>query len=142
VRGEVLDKPHLVRRERRLGDLAMQADVAPAGVAHPQHRAQLVLQAQRREDVPVTATPRRVTAGRLHQCAHACWVAGQVGPLVDVLVQELVLDEIGAGFLRQFLAVGLGEQQRGRVRSRPPQRVDGHSLPQSRQYRGPEPVRV
>ena len=142
VRGEALHKPRLVPRERRLGLLAMQADVTPAGVPHPQHRAQLVLQPQRREDVPVTVTLRRVTAGRLHQRAHACRVAGQFGPLVDVLVQELVLDEIGAGFLRQFLAVGLGEQQGRRVRGRPPQRVDGHGLPQSRQDRGPEPVCV
>ena len=142
VRGEALHEPRLVPRERRLGDFAMQADVTPAGVPHPQHRAQLVLQPQRREDVPVPLTPRGVPAGRLHQRAHACRVAGQLGPLVDVLAQELVLDEIGAGFLRQFLAVGLGEQQGRRVRGRPPQCVDGHRFPQSRQDRRPERVRV
>ena len=142
VRGEALHEPRLVPRERRLGGLAMQADVTPAGVPDPQHRAQLVLQAERREDVPVPVAPGRVAAGRLDQRAHARRIAGQIGPLVDVLVQELVLDEIRARALRQFLAVGPGEQQRGRVCGCPPQRVDRHGLPQPRQDGRPQRVGV
>jgi hypothetical protein len=57
-------------------------------------------------------------------------------------MQELVLDEVRAGVLRQFLAVGPGEKQRGWVGGCPPQRVDRHGLPQLRQDRGPQRVGV
>ena len=88
----------------------MQADETPAGAPNPQHRAEFVPQPERREDVPVTVTPRWVTVGRLYQGAHASRVTGQVSPLIDVLVQELVRREVWAGIRWQFLPVGPVEQ--------------------------------
>jgi hypothetical protein len=57
-------------------------------------------------------------------------------------MQEFVLDEVRAGFLRQLLAVGLGEQERRGVCGRPPQRIDRHDLPQPRQDCGAQGARI
>ena len=141
VRGEPPDEPHLLGGKPRPGRFPVQAEVAPADPPYPQHPPELVLQAERREYVPVTVAARGTALGGLHEGPHPRGIPGQVRPLVDVIVQELVLDEIRAGFLRQFLAVRPGEQQGGRVRGGPPERIDRHDLPQPRQHGGPQGVR-
>ena len=120
----------------------MQADVAPAGAPYPQYRAELILQAEWRENVTVTIAPPGMTVSGLHERAHAHRIPRQVGPLVDVVVQELILDEIRSGFLRQFFTVRAGEQQCGGVSGRPPECVDRHDLAKSWQDRGPQRVRI
>jgi len=60
-------------------------------------------------------------------------IAGDVDPLVHVVCDELVLQKVRFGPLWDLLLIGAREQQRRRVRGRPPQRVSRNGSPQSRQ---------
>ena len=87
VRGEPTDEPHLVRGKGPTARFPVQAEIAPADTPYPQHRAKLVLQAERRENVAVASAARRAALGRLRE-VRTPRLRGQLGPLVDVIVRN------------------------------------------------------
>src|SRR5215211_7612273 len=91
------------------GRLAVQADVAPAGAADPEDRSQLVPETERPKDVAVTAACLHVASRRLGERANSQALPRQIRPLVHVLVEELVLDEVGNRLGGDLLLMRLGE---------------------------------
>jgi hypothetical protein len=119
----------------------VQADVAPAGAADPEHRSQLVAETERAEDVAVAGACLHVASGRLEERAHARSLPRERRPLVHVVAEELVPDEVGNRFGGDLLLVRLGEEKCRRIDCRPEGRIEGHGPAQSRQHLIPERLR-
>ena len=132
VRSQAADVALLFAREHG-ARLPVQTDIAPADAAHAQHRAQLVGETQRGEDVAMAGAGLHLAARRLGEGSHTEGIAGQRGPFVDVVLAELVLDEVRDGLGGDVLLVCLGEEQRRRVDRRPEGGVERHGPVQPRQ---------
>ena len=126
---DVVDLPPGERSTR----LAVEADVAPAGAADAQHRPQLVAEAEWLEDVAVAGARLQLTVSRLGEGAHAQTLPRERRPLVHVLIEELVLDEVWNRLGRKLLLVRLGEEERRRIDGCPEGRIEGHRSAQPRQ---------
>src|SRR3979411_3209020 len=120
--GDSADERFLLSREDGSSP-PVEAHECPNATPRPEHRAQLVLEPQRLKDVAVAMATPKVAIGRPSQRSHSGPFTGQLRPLVHVVAQELVLDEVGACRDRELLAVALGKEQSGGIHGGPPDSV-------------------
>jgi hypothetical protein len=119
MRSQPPHEARLLSRERSAHP-PVQADETTTGAAHPEDGAQLVAETERPEDVAVARARVDVTPRRFDVGAHvAYWISRQRRPLVDVVVEELVVDELRESVGRDLLLVRLREQKRRGIDRRP-----------------------
>src|ERR1019366_7280422 len=135
--GDPLDEEDLLSGKRST-DLAMNAHVAPAHAAAPKHCPQLVAETKRPEDVPVAWTRVWIAGGRFDERPHADAVPSERRPLVHVVVDELVGNEIRNRACRNLLLLRLGEEKRCRIDGRPESCVERHHPPEPWEHALPE----
>jgi hypothetical protein len=112
----------------------MEAEIAPAVAVGAEHGAQLVAEAERPEDVAIPRALLRPAAGRLVQRADTAAIARELAPLVHVVFEKLVRDEVRPGLRRNLVAVGAREEQRRGIDRGRPECIHRHSAPQARQH--------
>ena len=134
MRCDPVDETLFLWREN-CSSFAVEAHESPHGTTSPKHRAELVGEPQRFEDVSIARAACEFSVGRRNQRSHSGSIAGQLRPLVHVIAQELVLHEVRPCIARYFLAVGLGEEEGGGVYGRPPEGVHGNRLAKPRKHR-------
>src|ERR1019366_2836923 len=135
--GDPLDEEDLLSGKRSTGR-AMNTQVAPAHAAAPKHRPQLVAETERPEDVPVAWTRVWIAGGRFDERPHADAVPSERRPLVDVIVDELVVNEVRNRACRNLLLLRLREEKRRRIDGRPESCVEGDRPPEPREHAPPQ----
>src|SRR6266566_1131903 len=80
--------------------------------------------------------------GRLNQTSNRCDTFGKPGEFVDIIVQELVLDELGSDTLQNLVNYCPCEEQRRRVSSGEKGHIDGNDGAKPLEYFDPQRARV
>jgi len=119
---------------------AVEAHESPHRTTCPEHGSQLVGEPQWFEDVSIPRTACELSIGRRNQSSHPGSIAGQLRPLIHVISQELVLDEVRARIAGQLLSVCLGVEEGGGVYGRPPESVHRNGLTQAGKHRSAQGI--
>jgi hypothetical protein len=125
VRGHPAQEGHVGLGEGRIVPVAVQAQHPPTGAVAQQSGAQLVAEAERRQDLPVARALPQVPARRRVEAPDGRAAARERDELVRVVPQELVREEGGGRVFGDAFDHRSREQERGRVDRRAPERVEG-----------------
>src|SRR5260370_39485533 len=79
--------------------------------------------------------------GRLDQISNRCDTSSKPGEFVDIIVQELVLDELGSDALQNLVNYRPCEEQRRRVSSGEKGHIDGNDGSKPLEYFDPQRAR-
>ena len=95
MRCDPVDELLLLRSEHG-SSLTVEAHESPHGAASAKHRAKLIGQTKRFEDVAIASAAFQPAIRCRGQRAHPGSVVRELGPLVHVIRQKLVVDEVRA----------------------------------------------
>ena len=122
-----------------------RGSVAPASLGvirqphcHQQSAEIRIAETKRSKELSVAWTRVRIASGRLDERPHADAVSSERRPLVDVVVDELVVDEIRNRAGRDLLLLRLSEEKRRRVDGRPEGCIEGNRPPEPWEQALPE----